>query len=297
MSEGVLGFYYAEVVGVEQLTTHMVRVTFGGEHLARYEGIGAPDECVAVYFPRNGETAPPPMTEVDGVWWYHGVEDVPDGRNYTVRRLNSAAGELIIDFFAHDGGVAATWALQAAVGQRVLLARPRSWYRVPADVQWQLLVADMTGLPALGRIIEELPAGVRVHAVVEVLERGDIQSFDTAASVTYDWHIGSGNGDCASVLDDAVRKYELPEGVGYVWFAGEAASSRVVRKYFRKDRGFDIAHFHIIGYWRARSEQWLEKYKKYQDQALALYNSVIEAGRTEQEASEEFDAMLERVGL
>ncbi len=297
MSEGELGFYYADVTGVDQLTTHMVRVTFGGEHLARYKGIGAPDECVAVYFPRTGETSPPPMTEVDGVWWYHGIEDVPEGRNYTVRRLNSAAGELIIDFVAHDGGVAATWALQAAVGQRVLLTRPRSWYRVPADVQWQLLVADMTGLPALGRIIEELPAGARAHAVVEVLERGDIQTFDTAGCVTYDWRIGSGNGDCASVLDDAVRSYELPEGVGYVWFAGEAASSRVVRKYFRKDRGFDIAHLDIIGYWRAQSELWLEKYKKYQDQALALYNSVIEAGRTEQEASEEFDAMLERVGL
>lgn len=291
------GFYFAEVVSVEQLTTHMVRVRFGGEDVAAYRTIAVPDECVGVYFPRDGEVTPPPMTEVDGQWWFHGLDDAPEGRNYTVRRLDAEKGELVIDFVAHEGGVAATWALKAAPGQTVLFTRPRSWYSVPSDVSWQLLVADMTGLPALGRIIEELPAGATAHAIVEVLERGDIQTFETAATVTYDWRIGSGNGDSASVLDDAVLAFEHPEGQGYFWFAGEAASSRRVRKYFRKEKGFEIAYFDIIGYWRANSEQWLEKYKQYQEEALALYNSVIESGRSEQEASEEFDAMLERVGL
>lgn len=291
------GFYFAEVVAVEQLTTHMVRVTFGGEDVAAYRTIGAPDECVGVYFPREGEVKPPPMTEVDGQWWFHGLDEAPEGRNYTVRRLDEAKGELIIDFVAHEGGVAATWALKATPGQTVLLTRPRSWYSVPEDVQWQLLVADMTGLPALGRIIEELPAGATAHAIVEVLERGDIQTFETAAEVTYDWRIGSGNGDSASVLDDAALAYPLPEGRGYFWFAAEAASSRRVRKYFRKEKEFEIAYFDIIGYWRANSEQWLEKYKHYQEEALALYNGVLASGRSEQEASEEFDAMLERVGL
>lgn len=297
MTDSKLGFYFADVVAVHQLTTHMVRVTFGGDDVAQYVSIGAPDECVGVYFPRTGEDAPPPMTEVDGQWWYHGVDDAPEGRNYTVRALDTDRGELTIDFVAHEGGVAATWALNAAVGHRVLLSRPRSWYKVPDDVEWQLLVADMTGLPALGRILEELAPGAKAHVIVEVLERGDIQTFDTAGDVTYDWRLGSGNGDSASVLDDAVLGYELPAGVGYVWFAGEASSSRVVRKYFRKEKGFSMAYFDIIGYWRVRSEQWLERYKQYQEEALAVYTNVIESGRSEQEASEEFDAMLERVGL
>lgn len=291
------GFYFAEVVAVEQLTTHMVRVTFGGEDVAQYVSIGAPDECVTLFFPREGEDVPPPMTEVDGEWWYHGVEPVPEGRNYTVRRLGPEAGQLVIDFVAHEGGVAATWALNASVGQTILWTRPRSWYDIPSTAQWQLLLADMTGLPALGRIIEELPAGARVHAIVEVLERADKQEFETAGDVTYDWRFGSGNGDCASVLDQAARDYTLPDGEGYIWFAGEAASSRTVRKYFRKELGYPVTQFEIIGYWRANSEQWMEKYKKYQEEALAVYNGAIEAGRTQGEASEEFDAMLERVGL
>lgn len=297
MTDQQRGFHYADVVAVEQLTVHMVRVTFGGEHVAGYRTLGAPDECVGVYFPREGESAPPPMTEVDGLWWFHGLENAPEGRNYTIRRVDPDRGQLTIDFFAHEGGVAATWAQQAAPGQTVLFTRPRSWYSPPADVDWLLLVADMTGVPALGRLVEQLPAGTRAHAIAEVLERGDIQTFETAADVTFDWRIGSGNGDSASVLDDAVLAYPLPEGRGYVWFAAEASSSRRVRKYFRKDLGYDNKYFDIIGYWRADSEKWLEKYKQYQEEALAVYNGVIESGRTEQEASEAFDALLERVGL
>lgn len=291
------GFYFAEVVAVEQLTTHMVRVTFGGDDVARYVGIGAPDECVTIFFAREGEERPPAMTEIDGEWWYHDVAPVPDGRNYTVRRIDSEAGQLVIDFVAHEGGVAATWALNATVGQVVLWTRPRSWYDIPETAEWQLLVADMTGLPALGRVVEELPAGAKAHAIVEVLERGDIQQFETAGDVTFDWRIGSGNGDCASVLENAVRDYALPEGEGYIWFAGEAASSRTVRKYFRKELGYPVRQFEIIGYWRANSEQWLKKYEKYQEEALAVYNGALEAGRSQGEASEEFDALLERVGL
>lgn len=291
------GFYFAEVVAVEQLTTHMVRVTFGGDDVAQYVGIGAPDECVTIFFAREGEDRPPAMTEVGGEWWYHDVEPVPAGRNYTVRRIDSDAGQLVIDFVAHEGGIAATWALNATVGQVVLWTRPRSWYDIPDTADWQLLVADLTGLPALGRIVEALPAGAKAHAIVEVLERGDIQQFETAGDVTFDWRIGSGNGDCASVLDDAVRDHVLPEGEGYIWFAGEAASSRTVRKYFRKELGYPVKQFEIIGYWRVNSEQWLKKYEKYQEEALAVYTGALEAGRSQAEASEEFDAMLERVGL
>lgn len=289
------GCYFAEVVGVQQLTKHMVRVTFGGEDVARYVSNGSPDECVTIFFARPGEDRPPAMTRVDGVWWFHGVDSIPEGRNYTVRR--HGAGVLVIDFVVHDGGVASTWAMQAAPGQTILLSRPRRWYNVPATAQWQLLAADMTGLPALGRILEQLPAGAKAHAIVEVLERSDIQTFDTAGDVTFDWRVGSGNGDCASVLDRAIKDYELPAGEGYVWFAGEAACSRVVRKYFRKELGYPVRRFEIIGYWRANQEQWLEKYKKYQEEALAVYNGALAAGRSQAEASEEFDAMLERVGL
>ena len=203
----------------------------------------------------------------------------------------------MIDFVAHEGGVASAWALSATAGQTILLTRPRRWSNVPETARWQLLVADMTGLPALGRAVEQLPAGARAHVIVEVLERGDIQTFETAGEVTYDWRVGSGNGDCASVLENAVENFELPDGEGYVWFAGEASTSRAVRKYVRKVLGFPVQQFAIIGYWRVNSEQWLEKYKAYQEEALAVYNGALAAGRTQAEASDEFDAMLERVGL
>ena len=291
------GCWFAEVVDAAQLTPHMVRVTFGGEDIAQYVSNGSPDECVTVFFPRDGEDRPPAMTAIDGVWWFHGIDPIPEGRNYTVRRFDPASGRLVIDFVAHEGGVASALALSATAGQTILLTRPRRWYNVPETARWQLLVADMTGLPALGRAVEQLPAGARAHVIVEVLERGDIQTFETAGEVTYDWRVGSGNGDCASVLENAVENFELPDGEGYVWFAGEASTSRAVRKYVRKVLGFPVRQFEIIGYWRVNSEQWLEKYKAYQEEALAVYNGALAAGRSQAEASDEFDAMLERVGL
>ncbi|WP_072806759.1 siderophore-interacting protein [Rhodococcoides yunnanense] len=292
------GYLYAEVVSVQRLTPHMVRVVFGGPDMANYVPSGAPDECMAVFFPREGEERPPAMTaDADGVWWYHGIADQPESRNYSVRRFDRDAGRLVIDFVAHEGGLAATWALEARPGQVLLLAGARSWYDKPEAAEWQLLVADMTGLPSLGRIVEELPAGARAHAIVEVLEPSDVQQFETRGDVTYDWRVGTGNGDSESVLAEAVRGYPLPDGDGYVWFAGEASVTRAVRKYFRKELDYSQERFEIIGYWRAQAERWLEKYKKHESSALAAYNEVIDSGGSEFEADEQYDELLEGVGL
>ena len=59
------------------------------------------------------------------------------------------------------------------------------WYDPPADCDWQLLVADMTGLPALGRIVENLPAGSRAYVIVETIDAADWQQLASAAEVSY----------------------------------------------------------------------------------------------------------------
>ena len=55
----------------------------------------------------------------------------------------------------HAGGVAGPWARTAQPGQVVYLTDARGWYAPPDDSAWQLLIADLTGLPALERIVEE----------------------------------------------------------------------------------------------------------------------------------------------
>jgi NADPH-dependent ferric siderophore reductase len=267
------GLYRAEVLSSERTGPSFVRIRFGGNDLRDYVPHGSPDESVAVYFPGT-----------DG------------GRNYTVRRIEPD-GTLVVDFVVHDGGVAASWALSASVGDTVLFAMPRGWYRVPDGADWQLLVADLAGLPALARIVEELPKDARAHVIAEVRDRRDILEFDTAGAVTVDWHVGTGNGDGPGALVDAVREWPFPDGNGYVWFAGEAADSRAVRKFVRRERGMDADRFDIIGYWRVRAEQWLERYEKVEAVVAAAYTDALARGRSEKEAAEAYDEMLEKVGL
>ncbi|MBN9033401.1 MAG: SIP domain-containing protein [Rhizobiales bacterium] len=52
-----------------------------------------------------------------------------------------------------------------------------------------LLITDITGLPALGRILDEAPADQRIQAHVEIPDAGDIQP-DLADNSDICWHHG-----------------------------------------------------------------------------------------------------------
>jgi NADPH-dependent ferric siderophore reductase len=253
---------------VHPLGPNMIRLVLGGGDLARYVPAGVPDEAVAL--------------------WFRGADPDADpiGRNYSVRAFDTASAEMTIDVVVHDGGVAAQWAKRAAPGDEVELSRPRSWYRPAPDTQWQLLVADLAGLPALARILEERNPAVPAHVIVEVIDEQELAMVPRAPGVTVVSSTGTGNGIAPSVLCDLVRAHALPTGPGYAWFAGEAGEARSVRKFLRTDHGWSRDRLDVIGYWRV-----------VQDELIAVYQGALVAGRSEKEASELYDDALERAGL
>jgi NADPH-dependent ferric siderophore reductase len=95
-----------------------------------------------------------------------------EGRNYTVRRERDT-DLLDIDVMLHAHGPGTAWAATASPGDRVGLDHARSWYHPPSEARWQLLAADLSGLPALARIIEEFRGGRPVTAVVELADQDD----------------------------------------------------------------------------------------------------------------------------
>jgi NADPH-dependent ferric siderophore reductase len=290
-------YFRADVRDVVALTPNMIRIVFGGEDLRRFVSSGDPDERLVVVLPRAGEReAPVPTRQDDGTLDYP-AEDEPEMRSYTVRRVDAATGELVIDFVRHEGGVAATWAIQARVGDVVYLSPASGWYRPPADTTWQLLMADMTALPALGRILEELPAQQRAVVLAEVTEPSDSQRIETSADTTVSWLPGSGNGHAPSRLLQALQEIELPEGPGYLWFAGEAAESRAVRKYVRRELGWPTERFTIIGYWRVEKERWMARYEEVGESLEKVYESAVASGLSEGDALEIYEEALEKAGL
>lgn len=267
----------AEVRDNRRLGPNVVQIVLGGGDLARYPRLDVPDEAVALYFP---------------------TADGPTGRNYTVRAFDADTARMTVDFVVHDGGVAAQWALAAAPGDRVRMARPRSWYRRPADARWQLLVADLTGLPALARILEGGDGTVATRAVVEVLDDADLATLPeiTSPGVTLEVLRG-GNGAGPSGMVERACAVELPDGPGYLWFAGEAGGARQIRKHARHVWSWGTDRMDVIGYWRLAAERWNARFAPVSAELLAVYQAVLDNGGSDKEAGEAYDIALEQAGL
>jgi NADPH-dependent ferric siderophore reductase len=232
------------------------------------------DSAVGVYFP-----APAPEGE---------------GRNYSVRQHDG--DRITLDVVLHARGLATTWARGVRPGDRAGLDHARAWYRPEPSTDWQLLVADLSGLPAAARIIEELPERARATAIVEIADRGDLDYLPRREDVPVLTCVGTGNGGAPSRLAARVRDFAVPAGRGYCWFAGEAAESRAVRKHLR-GLGWTIDQMDVTGYWRFDSETWDAKYALVADDVEAVWARALREGRGERAADEEFDEALERAGL
>lgn len=271
-----MSFSNATVVETIQLSPRMTRIVLQIEDPDSLDVKQAGDAAVGVYFPESG------------------ADGEPEGRNYSVR---AHVGDRIdLDIVLHARGPGTEWAVSTRPGDRVGLDHARSWYRPPADTDWQLLITDLSGLPATARIIEELPSDVAAVVIVEVAGDEDLAYLPDRAGVTVISTVGSGNGHAPSRLAELTLGFDLPAGRGYCWFAGEAAESRVVRKHFR-GLGWTIDQLDITGYWRFDSETWDEKFALVEDDVLAVYEKALADGKGDKVASEEFDEALERVGL
>ncbi|WP_374064722.1 siderophore-interacting protein [Corynebacterium belfantii] len=240
----------AQVERVTRLTPHMIRISFRTIGAWRWNTDGSGDEHIDIALPHPGETEADltvfNLPEYGPSW--KGEE--PPWRHYTVRAVYDHGRVFDIDFAIHGDGIASTWAERAEPGHVIgAFHGGGSYYRPPADATFHLLVADATGLPGLGRIIEEMPAATRALAIIEVPERADIQAIKSAASVEYRWLTGTGNGRGPSALPAAVAEFTPPDEPWYAWAACEAASSRSIRSDLRKRLSSPRNRHHVIGYW------------------------------------------------
>jgi NADPH-dependent ferric siderophore reductase len=216
-----------------------------------------------------------------------------EGRTYSVRRQDDDLIDL--DIVLHTGGRGSNWAQTANAGDRVGLDHARTWYRPPPGIAWQLLVTDLSGLPATARILEESPAAVATTVIVEAADHHDLDYLPFRPGVTVVPSLNTGNGFAPSRLPDLVRRVDLPAD-GYCWVAGEAAASREVRKYLR-GRGWTTDQYDITGYWRSDSAAWDARFALVGNEIAQVYQRAIAAGKGDKVAFEEFDEALERAGL
>lgn len=291
-----MSFARATVTKTSRLSARLHRIVLHCPDLDRLDVPSAADAAVGVYFPDPGLDGPPTPEYRDGVLGFHDPDNTPEGRNYSIRHHDTATNRITVDVVLHQHGVGTTWAANAKPGHQVELAHARSWYDPETTTDWQLLVTDLSGLPAAARIISELDSQTETLVIAEVLDESDLTFLPSKSNVTVEASVGTGNGASPSVLAERVKARSLPTGRGYCWFAGEAAESRTVRKYFR-ELGWSARQLDVIGYWRFDSERWDREFALVQDELLPIYERALAEGKGDKAAFEEFDDALEQAGL
>lgn len=230
-----------EVLRVVDITPRMRRITLGGPELAGFISLGS-DDHIKLLFPQNAaEQAALDSPDFN----LRGDGPQPAMRDYTPRRYDLAIGELDIDFVLHGDGPASTWAEQAKVGQHLHIGGPRGSMIVPDIFDSYLLIGDETAIPAIARRLDELPAGRKVLAVIEIANAAERQPLHSAAEVEVIWVV-RGQDD----LLETLQNLTLPGGSLYSFVATESKLSRQVRRVLLDTHNVNEAFLKAVGYWQ-----------------------------------------------
>ena len=237
------------VTASERLTPNMLRITLTGDDLSGFISAGY-DDHIKICIPENGK---------DPIWSASlpGAAPLSEGvvasslRDFTPRRYDPVANELVIDFAVHEAGPATAWAVSAVPGTRLGIGGPRGSFVVADDFDWYVLIGDETALPAIGRRLEELRSGAKVFVIATVTSEDEQQSFTSRADLDIRWlHRPLSQASQAAPVLAAAAALALPDGDGYVWIAGETDIAKALRQHFVTERGIQKNWVKAAGYWR-----------------------------------------------
>jgi NADPH-dependent ferric siderophore reductase len=179
---------------------------------------------------------------------------LPEGgtgrRDYTIRSLDREAKRLAIDFVLHGSTPAPSWARAVQAGHTLLALGPRGRSVIAPKADWHLFCVDETGMPALRHMLETVPAGTVVHALIETASSEDETAIETAATLTSRW-LARGDipaGPNALVLE-ALRALPLLAGKGQAYLMGETSNVRSWRHHLVQ-AGLPKTAIASEGYWR-----------------------------------------------
>ena len=234
-------FSEARVSAAKALSRHMVRLTFEvpfAEELADQ----IPGSYLKVIAPQIGDQKPRDI---------NALNFKPHMRTYTIRKVRPADSTIDIDFVVHgDQGIAGPWAAQAKVGDVVYLSRPGALKFETGAMKAYRFAADMAALPAVAAIVETLDHDARGDAFFEILSDEDRQEISAPPALNIHWIVKE---DCAapsSELIHAIKETPWPDGDVGIFFAGEFATARELRTYYKDREVASKSATYISSYWK-----------------------------------------------
>ena len=238
-----------QVQNRRMLGKNMCRITFSGPELADYpcESNGVPFKLL---LPRSGQ-AEPQMPEgfENGRPKWRDPSAKPYSRTYTVRRFDAGKCLLEVDFVLHgDNGPAAAFAARALPGQTVGITAPKRG-SILKPAAYYLLAGDLTALPAIAAMLEQMPSEARGQVFLLLPDPADLpDDFRHPPGITVRTFIGGAEQNAAIV--EAVGQAEPENADCYVWFAAEAELVAALRPIARQTWKLPPARCYAVPYWR-----------------------------------------------
>ncbi len=243
-----------------EVTSTMLRITLTGAALDAHTdqagnvtpAFSSPgfDDDVRLLFPYPGDLTPVlPEIEHGRVTFAPGRR--PIARAYTVRRFDPTTRELDIDIVLHGTGVASTWASTASVGDVMYVVGPGKTLDLPSGADNYLILGDDTAIPAVARLLEELPERATGEVLLSVPGKEYRYELQAPAGVRVRWiNADAVASPTRSPLLVALEATTLPRDNLAVWVAGEQAEVREIRRFLVQTWELPRAAISFTGYWK-----------------------------------------------
>ncbi|TCS43322.1 siderophore-interacting protein [Reinekea marinisedimentorum] len=226
------------VTATERVTANMQRITLQGEEIGHITADDAGNYIKLMFNPQGG-------TDLKQL----AEGERPVLRTYTIRSVDTENTAIEVDFVAHlspdhEPGVAASWAMQAKVGDTISIGGPGKMQAMYTDADWYLMVADMTALPACSVKASQLPSDAKGYMVVSLMSEADKQALNVPEGIEVIWLPPQQS------LVETVKNLPWLEGNVSTWSACEFEDMRQLRKYFRVQKQVARDHSYISSYWK-----------------------------------------------
>jgi NADPH-dependent ferric siderophore reductase len=227
----------------------MLSVFVVGDDLDAYSD-AAPTSHIKLFLPAAGQDEPVlPKQGPDGLVFPEG-DDRPVVRTYTPRSYDPATRQLEIQFLLHGTGPATEWAQRAKPGDKLGVGGPGGRFSLEPSADHWWLAADESALPAIGTLLDALPATATVDVHIEVEGPDDEIDLGAGPKTSVTWHHRRGRAAFGAELLDAAKQAGLPDGAR-VWVACESSAMRDIRRYLTRERGVPLSQLVTRGYWLA----------------------------------------------
>ncbi|MGL5829123.1 MAG: siderophore-interacting protein [Angustibacter sp.] len=184
----------------------------------------------------------------------------PAVRAYTVRHWSAERRELTLDVLVHRDdhgpvGPGSAWAASAAPGQLLHLTGPGGSFRPDPGAAWQLLMGDLSALPAISVIAESEPPR-QSWILLEIDHPEEAVEFPEGWPVRWLLRAGRTRGTALlAALDDLPIP---PNPLGQAFIHGEAGWVRLARRRLLSSWRLPLDRLSASGYWKSGSpdEAW-----------------------------------------